>query len=601
MKPFLPPLLLGLALSGTATGLILHRLSPAVDPSAIHASQPAPSPIPAWSWRDSPVPRPLGAATPPPAPTARGHTRAPPRGPPAPPATHPAPSPIPAGAGRDPPVPRPPGADSVGAAITAWRNLRSPDGSPVSAATRSQALLALLVRLAPADFPRLLAALPPPDTAPNRRLLRLAFECWVNVDAPAATRWAVAAGSAYKELTRLAIRAWAALDPSAASAWVCALPPDAQSRHEIRSELVAALGSEDPAKLVQTLGTELLKHGASLWAINEPLRAWLTRDPAAALAWFAQQPSLSRWSRAQDMAMLVGSPETARTLGAIVAATADYPDQAAILAQLVLRMGPGKSSDTLAWLTQHTSPELRDEVLLSLGSTYYLAPEIALALPPGRIRSQALGRMLTDWSRKDAPAALAWANEHAADPGVVAATAQVQAAQLAEIATAEPATALAEWSTLSDPRMKKASLTPIAEAWGQTDPAAALRWQTEQSAALGIQNSSTSSYLVSMWAKKDSEAALRWTENYLATTSTEQTPWLPQKLLGALAGSWDEKAPFAPTADLFAKIQDPALRSETLTKHVAEWLTKDPAAAKAWLESHDALTPAQAAALLEAR
>jgi hypothetical protein len=42
------------------------------------------------------------------------------------------------------------------------------------------------------------------------------------------------------------------------------------------------------------------------------------------------------------------------------------------------------------------------------------------------------------------------------------------------------------------------------------------------------------------------------------------------------------------------------LREETLANHVREWLTKDPAAAKAWLENHDALTPAQAASLLAA-
>jgi hypothetical protein len=301
------------------------------------------------------------------------------------------------------------------------------------------------------------------------------------------------------------------------------------------------------------------------------------------------------------MAMFVGSNENARTLGAIVAATPGYPDQAAILAQLVLR-GHGKPSETLAWLNEHTTPSLRSEVLLSLGIHNYLAPELALALPPGLIRSEALSRMLTSWNKTDAPAARAWASEHAADPGVVAATAQVQIAQLVEIAAAEPATALAEWSALADPSVQKAALPRIAYAWGETDPAAALRWQTEQSDALGIQNPAPSGYLVSIWAKKDPEAALRWTENYLATNSTEQTPWLPQQLLGALSGSWDDaKAPFAPTADLYAKIQDPALRTETLTRHVQAWLTKDPAAAKTWLESHDALTPAQAAALLQSR
>ena len=546
MKPFLAPLLLGLALGGTATGLIVHLRHPDPDLFATRTPQTAAQPIPSWSWRDAAVPHPITA-------------------------------------------------DSVGTAIAAWRNLRSPDGSPVSAATRSHALLALLVRLSAADFPRLLAALPPPDSDPNRRLLRLAFDCWIDVDAPAAARWALAAGSDYKDFARLATRAWTALDPSSASEWVCSLPPDARARHEILSELVAALGTDDPATLVQTLGVKIWNQ--SSWALNEPLRAWVKQDPAAALAWFARQPSM--WDRAQDIIWLVEAPETARELGAVVAATPDYPGQAAILAQVVLRMSKGKPGDALAWLDEHTTPSLRSEILLSLGTHNYLDPEMALALPPGRIRSQALSHMLTNWSKKDAPAALAWANDHAADPGVVAATAQVQVAQLVEIATAEPATALAEWSTLADPGVQKAALTQLAVAWGQTDPAAALRWQTEQIAALGASNHQPSAYLLAAWAKREPEAALRWTETYLATTSTAQTPWISQQLLGAFAGSSDEKAPFAPTADLYAKIQDSALRTETLTRHVQAWLVKDPGAAKAWLNSNDALTPAQAAALLQ--
>lgn len=144
----------------------------------------------------------------------------------------------------------------------------------------------------------------------------------------------------------------------------------------------------------------------------------------------------------------------------------------------------------------------------------------------------------------------------------------------------------------------KAAIRPLAEAWGKTDPAAALRWQTEQAAALGAAQFQPSTSLLAAWGKEDPLAALRWTETYLAQAAASDMPWLPQQLFGALGNTWSAATSRAATADLYSKIQDTSLRTETLTAHVRDWLTKDPAAAKSWLESSSALTPAEAAALL---
>jgi hypothetical protein len=100
------------------------------------------------------------------------------------------------------------------------------------------------------------------------------------------------------------------------------------------------------------------------------------------------------------------------------------------------------------------------------------------------------------------------------------------------------------------------------------------------------------------WAKQDPEAALRWTESQIANQTPAQKPLLARRLMAVFGPGWNPSSRAA--ADLYSKIQDPALRTETLTTHVRSWMYDDPAAAKAWLESHDALTPAQAAALLQA-
>ncbi|AKC81863.1 hypothetical protein IMCC26134_02065 [Verrucomicrobia bacterium IMCC26134] len=582
-RPF--SLLLGLCI-GTAAWFYLR-------PSAREASTSPPSPpttrARAWAWRDTPTPPGLAP-------------------------------------------------DLVGPAIDAWRDLREPDGSAANHTTRAIALRALLVRLPSAGYPRLLDTLPPPDTEANRHLLRLAYDTWVSIDAAAATRWAVdrwatptGKSKGFADLARQAIVVWAALDAAAAANWACTLPDqkmifdlasssimafakvdparalalarshEAPFRNALVREVASTSAEANPAAILQNLPPEAWNQGMSFYDFRDSLRAWARLDPAATLAWLAKQPRSGTQRPASWVGALADSPEQKRILGALVAADPDFPDQAGTLGDLII--GTGEPAEALAWLSAHADPALRLDVLLRISDQYALDhPErtlpFALALPPSQRRSAALGRLLAAWQQQDASATLAWMRQQN-DPGVTTAYAQLQARQLVEIARGEPTTALAEWTRLSDPRVRVATITPLAEAWGKNDPAAALRWQTEQNAALGAADSIPSITLLAAWAKQDPEAALRWTETIIAAPSSAQKPTLPGQLLGALAGPWNDQAPLTATANLYSKIKDPALRAQTLTSHIKEWLTKDPAAAKTWLESHDALTPAQAASLLQ--
>lgn len=579
-------LLIGLCV-GTAAWLFLPH--PLRDASATPSSAPA-AQIRAWSWND---------ASPPP--------------------------------GLAP--------DLVGATINAWRDLRAPDGSTAAYTARVIALRALLVRLPSAGYARLLDTLPPPDTEANRHLLQLTYDTWLSIDAPAATRWAAdrwaataGKGKGFGDLARQAIVVWLALDAPAAASWACTLtdqkmiydlarpalialakidPAHALAlvqRHEdkVRKFLFRAVASTlaetNPAAVLQNLPPEAWNEGMGFYDFRDSIRSWARLDPAAALAWLAKQPHSFDQRPASWVGGLADSPEQKRIIGALVAANPDFPDQADALGGVIFRLG--EPAEALAWLSAHAEPTLRVAVLLSIerrylsnGNENYLP--FVLALPPSQRRSAALGRLLAVWQQKDAAAARSWM-ERQNDPGVTTAYAQLQARQLVEIARSEPSTALAEWTRLSDPRVRLATITPLAEAWGKTDPAAALRWQTEQNATLGAIDSTPSTTLLADWAKQDPEAALRWTESTLASLGANK-PDLTRQLLRCLGGPWDDRTPSAAAADLYAKIQDPALRTEALATHVREWLAKDPAAAKAWLESHDALTPAQAAALLQAR
>jgi hypothetical protein len=184
------------------------------------------------------------------------------------------------------------------------------------------------------------------------------------------------------------------------------------------------------------------------------------------------------------------------------------------LNRMMFNWGTEQPADALAWLNQLADPDLRLSLLERNGNSYFTDhPEkslpLALALPASQNRGQSITRLLTAWAKIDPSAALAWIGAQN-DPAVAAAAPAVQGVLLGTIARDEPATALAEWASLSDPRAKKAAIQPIAEAWGQTDPAAALQWAVAQQDSPGRVHAH--SELIAAWAKKDPEAALRWAE-----------------------------------------------------------------------------------------
>jgi hypothetical protein len=234
----------------------------------------------------------------------------------------------------------------------------------------------------------------------------------------------------------------------------------------------------------------------------------------------------------------------------------------------------------LDWVRHLPSPDLRSALLAHLAhSAYQLsAPErlsFVLALP-------------------DATAALAWIDQNAGAPGLAAASSRIQASILGEIAREEPATALAAWESLSSDEARAAAIGPITRGWGKNDPAAALRWSAKQNRAR--HTLSMDPILIYAWVQKDPEAALRWAES--ETLLLPAFRRMRPSLVSALGGYQENRAPRSTTGDLYSKINDSVLRAETLTAHLREWLSKDRPAAKAWLETHDALSPEQTAALL---
>jgi hypothetical protein len=517
-------------------------------------------------------------------------------------------------------------ASAVASAISNWRALRSPDGAPADYATRAAALRSLLLHLPASAFARLLDTFADTERSPDELALRaLAFAHWTELDPAAAARWA-AANPARHELARDALNAWSARDARAAATWVCSLPDEATALalaagplailaaqdgpaavalvsargdaflKKILPQLLPVLAGRDPAGAVRAYGPLLWDRGRGASGLRPVLSAWLAAEPQAALDWILSQPRAQGISISYTLYSPRPDSAACAALVEAVSTRPDMPERQATLANLLVTWSVVDTSAALAWLDRLPDPQSR--VLLlerALTSPHQsqnparLLP-LALALPESDNRGHRISTLLSDWAAKDPSAALRWTTEHSSDPAVNQIAFGVQASALGAIARDEPATAIKEWQTLPAGPLKYAGIVSIAEAWGRSDPGAAILWQSEQAAKIGIPLPPDQS-LIYAWARRDELAALRWAE-------TLPEGELRQHGLSALTQHGSARVPNEAAANLYAQLKNPALRVQLVGSHVREWLAKDPAAARAWLDTHDALTPEQSAALL---
>ena len=580
LRVVIPFFVLGLALGGGVWLACRPGSSSALPPAT--ATAPAEPILPPWAWRESLRPPPLPAAT-------------------------------------------------LSAAIDAWLALRAPDGSPADPTTRLDTLRALLARMPSGSFPRLLDPLFASTDFADRPLLTIAFTAWTELDAPAAARWTATLAETpdwdRDRLAKIAARAWLALDPIAVSTWACALPDKqlaesfarialpalarqdprrayalASSRDKhflngILNDLLGALSESDPAAALRAFGSGHFESGGSFWTIRTPLTHWMRRDPAEALRWLADETKTNDWSWFNALSDLAGdAPALTQSLLSTLQANPDIPRQQASLAKLFSRWGAQDSTAALQWLAQIQDTSLRADLLREASrSPDSEHPEkglpFALARDESRDRTFALANILGEWATRAPSEALAWINQHTDDPGVMAASVRAHSAILATIALTEPATAAAEYQALQNRETKIVARDAIAEAWAKTDPRAAHLWRISQNEVLGYPHYAGNQGIFHAWSRRDPVAALRWAEQVTVPKSRDF-------YLEALAASGVQSASRASTADLYAQLKDPALRVDYVTKHLRDWIVKDRPSAKAWLEKSDALSPAQAAALL---
>lgn len=413
--------------------------------------------------------------------------------------------------------------------------------------------------------------------------------------------------------------------------------------------LFTAWAAKDPAGAVQALGAGLLEAPK----IPEPLLAalgqWFARDSVSAFAWITARPPRDGDSHNRFLYSacfrLGGDPATARAGAALLLAHPELPDQLGALRTLAGSWAGTDARAALAWLDSVPDIDTRNHLIDGcLNFAFMLRTEdflaLALRLPEGPDRDAKISGQINGWAGKDPDAALAWLAAHDS-PSLAPVAAGVQGTLLARLAETDPAAALAKWRSLPSGLDQATAAGPLATAWVKTDPAAAAAWLTAQLSSFpsDARKSDTVRSFGSAWSRTDPAAAARWMTDELATlpatpdaSGIDQTRGAYSHVLARLASSdlpavfklaeavtdpalkkaaytslliyetnrdpAESNASRAARVELIATIPDENDRTPVLTGVLDAWLSQDFHAARAWIESHDAVSPELAAQLI---
>ena len=548
-------------------------------------------------------------------------------------------------------------ADAALAAYLALPLLIDPAPAAELQARRAR-LRALLILLPVSHFERFLATLYARLGWAEDELRRLAFTAWAEQAPADAARWAEALAPAptlnlwqRARLVSEATGLWARLDFDAARAWIATIA-DVPLSHGVTSEILAQLARSDPDKALSLapdgddpfardtrlaifrawgeknpaaalirLGPAILEEKDPKRAVPPLLAAWILKEPDAALAWALAQPEPPPEDAHRAVLQSIGW-DLVRIPGAVrpfidkIAARADLPGREGVLKNLFASWVQRDTTAALAWID--TLPDLAERselVSWSLGLVPQDRPDEFLAavrrLPDAAQREDLIAKRLADWAAKDADAALAWLSGHD-DAELAAAARQTESVLLGKLADSNLSAALDRWQALPPGADRAQAAISLATAWGKTDPAAAARWLADLSAGDKSQTPDPAllkalSPLASRWAWKDPAAFAAWAETLPDETRRQGIiATLGQEFIDDLAGAdryesyinRPDPPPRAAYASQLAAIANPAIREQGLTVYLRGWLYSDYHAARAWIESHDALPPEAAARLL---
>ncbi len=509
---------------------------------------------------------------------------------------------------------------------------------------RAHILRRLLVVLPPDWFHRLLDGTAARPGGPEARLRRLAFTAWTELDAPVAARWIVARApgtgidaKARQNLATMATLAWAAADFDSAYEWAGTLSdlrdplsralltrladtaPEralelAQARGDafflsIRLDLFAAWSKRNPGPAIRSLGAAIFEPGknADNYQLAQALARWSRAEPVAALDWLFAQSHQSREDNQELLRRMVGQAAHEDAPATLANALHQHPglvNPADTLRWLLNKWVATDSRAALAWLD--TLPDADERMSLATEALrIWSDPKtnlpLALYLPAGPGRAHAVNRILERWMKVSPDAALAWVRDRK-EPDLSGLAAPLEASRLGDTARDTPAAAVSAWKNLPAGPAKTTAAAAIASAWGERDPAAAAKWWlAQQSSDLDTARISrpyardqTLTPLLAGWSRRDPDSFLAWAEQQSASD-------LRDHALYTIIEDFDYEGVDAPsgraTAERIVRISDKYPNLMLLENHLRRWSRRNPAAAREWVSTNDAISPERAAQL----
>jgi hypothetical protein len=342
------------------------------------------------------------------------------------------------------------------------------------------------------------------------------------------------------------------------------------------SDLLAGRSPKDIALLVQQL--QGLKFGGlSNAKIDLIFKAWAYVAPQEALN--SAVSLKSEWARSRALEALVegASPDAIAALVNSINRLGDGAVSSSLKQDLISK-GIGKWSQTdpagaAGFLESISSLQLPPETWRQVAENWAAEdPRSAMnwiqkQSSPEILRTSMQG-MISGWWQKDPQAAQSYAEQHA-DTLAGQQSASIIANRMAAIDPAEAA----KWaSQLTNENARQMSELTIAVGWAANDPQSAAKWAAslspeEQDAVYGA--------IASVWAKNDPQATGEWL-NSLSGSGRDT----------AIVSYASAVAPVDPATALSWALSasNASIRDESSRHIAAEWLARDPVAARAWIE-----------------
>ena len=311
--------------------------------------------------------------------------------------------------------------------------------------------------------------------------------------------------------------------------------------------LMTRFGMEDPEGAMKYLKT--LDMWGQGFGTATVLATMATKDPQAAAAYFKDKDNL-----------LLSSPMSGGWIaGAVAKEWAKQDPNAAI--EWAKSLDPGLRGGALGSIMGSMAVDDPSKAARTVGT---------LGLAQGDEQNRVYGQIGQAWAARDPEAAFKWIDS------LPAGGQRDEAARraLESYANNDPVAAAKRAEQIADEGQHDRAVGAVAGPWSRRDPAAAAKWVSAQGEGRGRDEATRN--IMSNWTNSDPTAASTWLlEQPAGSSKDEGIVTLSNQVMGADpegAVTWA------------ATIGDPMKRGIQLKSTVDNWVRKDEAAARRWVE-----------------